>query len=121
MQEWQHAYLRSRGYKWVFFNTFNRFKSMMLFGLDTGFLPVGVERRPEGDLSIKFTKDLTTDAPTPGAERNDAPDLPRTRTYINHTNTPLLRTALLQNFDIAGILHHDRADPRKTQIILDPA
>jgi GNAT superfamily N-acetyltransferase len=65
MQEWQHAFARSRGYRSVFFNTFNRFHEMMLFGLDTGFVPVGIERRAEGDISVKFTKDLTKDDPPP--------------------------------------------------------
>jgi GNAT superfamily N-acetyltransferase len=70
MQDWQHAFARSRGYRSVFFNTFNRFRNMMLFGLDTGFVPVGIERRPEGEISVKFTKDLTHPDPPPGSPAN---------------------------------------------------
>jgi GNAT superfamily N-acetyltransferase len=63
MQEWQHGWCRSRGYKFVQFNTFNKFKEMLLFGLSSGFLPVGVDFRPEKEMSIKFEKDLSLPDP----------------------------------------------------------
>ncbi len=59
MQEWQHAWLRARGYQTVGFNSFNKFGSMLRFGLSTGFVPDSVSVRPENELSIHFTKDLT--------------------------------------------------------------
>jgi GNAT superfamily N-acetyltransferase len=65
MQEWQHAWLRARGYHTVGFNSFNKFRSMLQFGLSTGFVPDAVNVRPENELAIHFTKDLTK------------PDLPR--------------------------------------------
>src|SRR5687767_7737821 len=33
MQEWQHGWCRSRGYKFIEFNSFNKFSEMLLFGL----------------------------------------------------------------------------------------
>lgn len=66
LQEWQHAAIRARGYKTVAFSSFNKFRSMLLFGLATGFVPVGIEHRPEGEISIRFLKDLAKpDAPPP--------------------------------------------------------
>jgi GNAT superfamily N-acetyltransferase len=59
MQEWQHAWLRGRGYQTVGFNSFNKFGSMLRFGLSTGFVPDSVSVRAENELSIHFTKDLT--------------------------------------------------------------
>ena len=59
LQDWQHSAIRARGYKSVYFSSFNKFRSMLRFGLSTGFVPVGVEERQEGELSFKFVKDLT--------------------------------------------------------------
>jgi ribosomal protein S18 acetylase RimI-like enzyme len=63
MQEWQHAWLRARGYQTVGFNSFNKFGAMMRFGLATGFVPDAVNIRPENELAIHFTKDLTKPDP----------------------------------------------------------
>jgi ribosomal protein S18 acetylase RimI-like enzyme len=64
LQALQHGMIKSRGYTSVYYNTFNKFRNMLLFGLDTGFVPMGVEFRAEGEVSIKLTKDLTQpDAP----------------------------------------------------------
>lgn len=65
LQAMQHGIIKSRGYTSVYFNTFNKFRNMLLFGLDTGFVPMGVEFRPEGEVSIKLTKDLTQPDPPP--------------------------------------------------------
>jgi GNAT superfamily N-acetyltransferase len=113
MQEWQHAFARSRGYKSVYFNTFNRFREMMIFGLDSGFLPVAVERRPEGELSIKFSKDLSSDAKVDVAP---AAQVPAGRGFIDHTDVPGLRGAITAGFDIVGMIHSGRS----TQIIVEP-
>jgi GNAT superfamily N-acetyltransferase len=59
MQEWQHAWLRARGYQSVGFNSFNKFRAMLQFGLSTGFVPSGVDVRPENEIAIHFTKNLT--------------------------------------------------------------
>lgn len=63
MQAWQHAWLRARGYQTVGFNSFNKFGGMLRFGLSTGFVPDSVSIRPENELSIHFTKDLTRPDP----------------------------------------------------------
>jgi ribosomal protein S18 acetylase RimI-like enzyme len=63
MQEWQHGWLRARGYQSVGFNSFNKFGAMLRFGLSTGFVPDSVSVRPENELSIHFTKDLTKPDP----------------------------------------------------------
>ncbi len=59
MQNYQHAMLRGRGYKTVGFTTFNKFREMILFGLSSGFQPVGIELKVENEISINFRKDLT--------------------------------------------------------------
>src|SRR5258706_1261608 len=65
MQQWQHSWLRARGYQKVIFNSFNKFRPMLQFGLSTGFIPTGIDVRPENDISISFTKDLAQhDPPT---------------------------------------------------------
>jgi GNAT superfamily N-acetyltransferase len=65
MQDWQHAWLRARGYQSVSFNTFNKFRPMLRLGLATGFLPVGVDLRAENEMSIQFVKDLAAPDPPP--------------------------------------------------------
>jgi GNAT superfamily N-acetyltransferase len=68
MQAWQHGWLRSRGYKSVAFNSFNKFRPMLQLGLSSGFLPTGFGVRPENEAWIQFTKDLTLPDP-PRRER----------------------------------------------------
>src|SRR5688572_4853214 len=52
MQHWQHQWLRGRGYQSVSFNSFNKFRPMLQFGLSSGFLPTGYDLRPENECSI---------------------------------------------------------------------
>lgn len=73
MQHWQHGWLRSRGYRWVSFNTFNKFPPMLRLGLATGFVPTGVNLRPENEMSIHLTKDLTQPDPLPRERLARAP------------------------------------------------
>src|SRR5258705_9051549 len=56
MQDWQHGWLRARGYTSVGFNSFNKFRAMVTFGLASAFVPDAVNIRPEKELSIHFTK-----------------------------------------------------------------
>jgi len=63
LQEYQHGILRSRSYRAVRFDTFNKFREMLLFSLRTGFAPMSLELRPENEISIKFRKDLTQPDP----------------------------------------------------------
>jgi hypothetical protein len=105
MQEWQHGWLRSRGYRAVFFNSFNKFRSMLLFGLSSGFVPMGIIYRELGEISIKFTKDLSkpdvTKAESAGRQRFD--DL--NRLEIANTDLLQLRQAIAAGFDVTGMLH----------------
>src|SRR5436190_4986219 len=64
MQAWQHGWLRARGYKTVSFNSFNKFRPMLQFGLSSGFLPTSFGVRPENEAFIMFTKDLTVPDPS---------------------------------------------------------
>jgi GNAT superfamily N-acetyltransferase len=65
LQAWQHGWLRARGYESVSFNSFNKFRPMLQFGLSSGFVPTGVTLRQENELSIGFVKDLTKADPPP--------------------------------------------------------
>jgi ribosomal protein S18 acetylase RimI-like enzyme len=47
----------------VQFTSFNKFRSMLRFGLSTGFVPTGVDLSPEGELSVKLRKDLAQPDP----------------------------------------------------------
>jgi GNAT superfamily N-acetyltransferase len=76
MQDWQHAWLRARGYRMVHFGSFNKFRPMLQFGLATGFVPTGLDLSPEGELSIKFRKDLTQGDPS------HRPRLPRAGVHV---------------------------------------
>src|SRR3954451_950648 len=76
LQDWQHAAIRARGYKTVTFTSFNKFRSMLLFGLASGFVPVGIEHRPEGEISVRFQKDLAR------ADAQRAPKLPRAAVHV---------------------------------------
>lgn len=78
MQAWQHGWLRARGYQTVGFNTFNKFGSMLRFGLATGFVPDSVSVRPENELSIHFTKDLTK----PDPERRARGTAPAAKVHV---------------------------------------
>lgn len=114
MQDWQHAWLRARGYRMVHFTSFNKFRPMLKFGLDTGFIPTGVDLSPEGELSIRFRKDLTQ-PDLPPRESAPAPisDKDR-RVQIPHTDVTTIRQYLDLNFDIVGMLH----DPT-TKVVLE--
>jgi ribosomal protein S18 acetylase RimI-like enzyme len=65
MQAWQHGWLRARGYQSVSFNSFNKFRPMLHFGLASGFVPTGLDLRPENDIAIHFTKNLAQPDPPP--------------------------------------------------------
>jgi GNAT superfamily N-acetyltransferase len=58
MQDWQHRFAEARRYERVFFNTFNHFPGMLLFGLRTGFRPVGINWLERDGPSIQMIKDL---------------------------------------------------------------
>jgi GNAT superfamily N-acetyltransferase len=115
MQDWQHAWLRARGYRMVHFSSFNKFRPMLQFGLNTGFLPTGIDLSPEGELSIRFRKDLTqTDPPrrdnAPATINNQDP-----RVQVPHRDVATIRHYLDLKYDIVGMLH----DAATTHVLLD--
>jgi hypothetical protein len=122
MQEWQHGWCRSRGYHHVQFNSFNKFKEMLLFGLSSGFLPVGVELRPEKEISIKFEKDLRlpepAERPRPTAKErlqveshvSDAKGL-RLKTVqmnVRYDDPALIAACLKEGFELTGAIYESR-------------
>lgn len=115
MQDWQHAWLRARGYRMVHFNSFNKFRPMIQFGLDTGFLPTGVDLSPEGELSIRFRKDLTQ--PDPPHSNGDPTTIndKDPRVQIPHTDVAIIRQYLALQYDIVGMIHNVAA----TQVVLE--
>jgi len=114
MQDWQHAWLRARGYRMVYFNSFNKFRPMLQFGLDTGFLPTGVDISPEGELSIRFRKDLNQ--PDPPPHKNAAATIKHEdpRIQVPHDDVATLRQCLNLQYDIVGMLH----DASTTRVVL---
>jgi GNAT superfamily N-acetyltransferase len=121
MQQWQHAWCRSRGYRYVQFNSFNKFKEMLLFGLSSGFVPIGVDLRPENELSIKFQKDLSLPDP-PGLPelsprgrariagkiaRAHARGGERARVYAAHDDVAVIAACLSQGFNLTGMVHQE--------------
>ena len=78
---------------------------MMLFGLASGFRPVGAERRDEGELSLKFVKDLTAPPPPFEVMENVAPLTTDHRREIDHRDAAALVAALSNGFDMTGIRH----------------
>jgi GNAT superfamily N-acetyltransferase len=117
MQQWQHAWCRSRGYKNVQFNSFNKFKPMLLFGLSTGFLPIGIDYRAEKEISIKFEKDLSLPDP-PGlpelSPEEKARLARRGRVHVAHDNVAMIAGCLKDGFDLTGMIH----DPSRGKLIV---
>jgi GNAT superfamily N-acetyltransferase len=134
MQDWQHAWLRARGYRLVHFGSFNKFRPMLQFGLATGFVPTGLDLSPEGELSIKFRKDLTQSDPpqrprlpravvhvesvgpnyhgliaqlaTQTLEPTTEDDIDRAMAHLN----PLALIAFIENTPVGFAVGHGRAD-----------
>jgi GNAT superfamily N-acetyltransferase len=108
MQDSQHGWCRSRGYKFVQFNTFNKFRPMLLFGLSTGFLPVGIDYRPEKEIAIKFEKDLALPR-TPGLPElspQESSRIARTSpVHARHDDVALISACLNEGFDLTGMMH----------------
>jgi GNAT superfamily N-acetyltransferase len=60
----EESFARARGYERIEFNTQNRYRGMMLLGLDLGYRPVALEQDDgtENDLVIRFAKSLQHEA-----------------------------------------------------------
>ena len=113
MQQWQHDFARARGYRSVFFNSFNHFKPMMKFGLRSGFLPFGMQWRDDA-LAVQFRKELKPDEP--GNRSSLAEPLVTEQIaiggQIRNDDVPSLLAALDSGFDFTGL----RRDARTNQI-----
>ncbi len=120
MQDWQHQFAVARGYKTVYFNTFNYFRGMMHQALAAGFRPVGAEWRELKVMSFKFVKELAGElpAPPPSADREPL-DPGQGRMEVEHQDTARLRRALNAGFDFTGI-RHDTASCNAF-VILEPS
>ena len=61
MLERQEAFAQARQYRRIEFNTFNHFPGMIRLGLNSGYLPVGVEQHDGTwqDLAIRFAKSFS--------------------------------------------------------------
>lgn len=103
MQDWQHQFARARGYKQIFFNTFNHFPRMIRFGLASGFRPVAAEWRELDAMSFKFVKDLCGDEPLV----RFSSDLDETRECdrleVDHRDTSRIIHCIDAGFQLAGI------------------
>jgi GNAT superfamily N-acetyltransferase len=105
MQEWQHQFALARGYKQIYFNTFNHFRDMIRFGLASGFRPVGAEWRELDAMSFKFVKKLT--GPSPEFVAPDTPEasLIDDRAEVDHRDVRYLHRLIAEGFNLAGMRH----------------
>ena len=119
MQEWQHQFARARGYKQVFFNTFNHFSEMMRFGLAGGFRPVAAEWRELDAMSFKFLKSLDAPPFQLAAETAQAVDLTAARFEIDHREIATLHRLVSAGFTFTGI-RQDLKEKRAMVIVERP-
>jgi GNAT superfamily N-acetyltransferase len=110
MQDWQEQFAIARGYKQVFFNTFNHFPHMIQFGLATGFRPVAAEWRELSVMSFKFVKDLVPAATPMLMSHNPAPPLSAPQVEVDHRDADRLRSFVAQGYQLRGIRQDVSAD-----------
>jgi GNAT superfamily N-acetyltransferase len=103
MQQWQHQFAKSRGYKQIFFNTFNHFPDMMRFGLAGGFRPVAAEWRELDAMSFKFIKEL--DGPPPAFYSTGLSDAPPIggRFEVDHRDVTRLHKLVVDGYKLTGM------------------
>jgi GNAT superfamily N-acetyltransferase len=120
MQDWQHQYARSRGYRQVVFNTFNHFPDMVLFGLVSGFEPVGAEwRDPPGAMSIKFRKELGREATAIVPVEVEAGELAQAVVEVDSKDVGRLHALVSAGFGLVGF-RHDRKGGRAMVMLEGP-
>lgn len=104
MQDWQHQFAKARGYKQIFFNTFNHFPQMIRFGLTSGFRVVAAEWRELDVMSFKFLKDLSSGA-VPAPFSADGGGLYEESNYqeIDHLDSRRIARLIDLGFQLAGI------------------
>lgn len=111
MQEWQHRFARGRGYRQVYFNTFNHFPEMILFGLRSGFAPVAAERRELGGMSFRFARSLEQAPPRISADPSGAADLSvERRVELPCDDLNSLQRAIAQGCHLVGLRHDFEAE-----------
>ncbi len=117
MQDWQHQFAKARGYKQIFFNTFNHFPQMIRFGLASGFRVVAAEWRELDVMSFKFLKDLSSNAvPAPFSADGSGLHEETNCQEIDHLDTPRIARLIDLGFQLAG-MRQDIAG-RKVLVIL---
>jgi GNAT superfamily N-acetyltransferase len=105
MQLWQEQFALSRGYKQIFFNTFNHFPEMIKFGLASGFRPVAAEWRELDVMSFKFVKDLLPASPL-SAPLDVSPPVPASPTLeVDHLDLIKIRSLVGTGYQLRGIRH----------------
>lgn len=105
MQDWQHQFALSRGYKQIYFNSFNHFRDMIRFGLASGFRPVGAEWRELDAMSFKFIKGLAGPSPEFVATESTEAALVGNRTEVDHRDVVRLRRLIVEGFNLTGMRH----------------
>ena len=103
MQQWQHQFAKARGYQQIFFNTFNHFPGMMMFGLSSGFVPVAADWRGEDSMAFKFIKpldggDVKLALPTRPIEVGE-------QFEVDHLDAGRLHALIAQGCMLTGIRH----------------
>lgn len=103
MQDWQHRFARERGYTEIWFNTFNHFRDMIVFGLESGFVPVGAKRRDLGGMSFEFR--LKLNEPVQPLPHEEATILGDANVEIEHRRRGDLIAAVRAGYRLNGIRH----------------
>jgi GNAT superfamily N-acetyltransferase len=116
MLDWQHRFAQSRGYKQIYFNTFNHFPAMMLFGLRHGYLPAAAEMRERGGMSFIFSRALEDAAQSAAAiQPVNAPSQPSFE--LEQSDASGLYNAVSTGYLLTGIRHDFKNG--KTFVILN--
>lgn len=105
MQDWQHRFARSRGYRQVYFNSFSHFPEMILFGLSTGFAPVAAERRELGGMSFRFARSLEQEPHRSSAPLSAVDPPSEGRVELPHDDLNSLHRAIAQGYRLVGLRH----------------
>jgi hypothetical protein len=101
MNQWQVTFAKARGYRRIWFNTFNYFDHMVRFGLRHGFLPISIEQRELGHFSWKFALDLSAPAVRPN--ETIGPAATDNRIEIAQSDATALLRAIDCNYQMIGL------------------
>jgi GNAT superfamily N-acetyltransferase len=101
MHQWQVTFAKARGYRRIWFNTFNYFDNMVRFGLRHGFVPISIEHRELGRFSWKFALDLND--PAVGLNETIGPAPTDNRIEIAQSDAAALLRAIDGNYQMIGL------------------